>query len=274
VSEKDEKALVPVEQKMVLFYGDEVVAVRVESGEIYVPVRPLCEALGIDSSAQLRRIGRDPVLSQVSSGVVVMASPLTNNPYANPQEMTCLPLDFLSGWLFGINANRVKEEIRDRLIRYQRECYKVLAEAFEEGRLTAEPDLEQLLRQADNEAVQAYQMAQAIVKLARNQLLMEARLTGRIDDHEERLEQIEITLGDPDRFITPKQASQISQAVKAVSIVYGKMTKRNEFGAVYGELYRKFDITAYKEPPAAKFRAAMDWLSEWYQTLTDDEVPF
>jgi hypothetical protein len=103
---------------------------------------------------------------------------------------------------------------------------------------------------------------------------MEKRLTGRLDDHEERLEQVEITLGNPDRFITPKQASQISQAVKAVAIVYGKMTKRNEFGPVYGELYRKFDITAYKELPAIKYRAAMDWLTEWYKTLTDEDVPF
>jgi hypothetical protein len=36
----------------------------------------------------------------------------------------------VNGWLFGINANRVKEELRDRLIQYQRECYRVLADAF------------------------------------------------------------------------------------------------------------------------------------------------
>ena len=32
--------------------------------------------------------------------------------------------------LFGINANRVKPELRDRLITYQRECYQVLSAAF------------------------------------------------------------------------------------------------------------------------------------------------
>lgn len=44
--------------------------------------------------------------------------------------MQYLPLDYLNGWLFGVNANRVKEGIRDNLIRYQRECYRVLADAF------------------------------------------------------------------------------------------------------------------------------------------------
>jgi hypothetical protein len=44
--------------------------------------------------------------------------------------MLSLPLDYLNGWLFGINVNRVKAEIRERLIPYQKECYRVLAEAF------------------------------------------------------------------------------------------------------------------------------------------------
>lgn len=46
------------------------------------------------------------------------------------REMTCLPLDMLNGWLFGIDANRVKPEIKDKVIAYQRECFKVLADHF------------------------------------------------------------------------------------------------------------------------------------------------
>jgi hypothetical protein len=73
----------------------------------------------------------------------------------------------------------------------------------------------------------------------------------------------------------PDQASQISQAVKAVAIVYGKQTGRNEFGGVYGEMYRKFGITSYKLLPSKKFDAAMRWLADWYsQVAGSDEVPF
>ena len=66
---------------------------------------------------------------------------------------------------------------------------------------------------------------------------------------------------------------QISQAVKAVAIVLGKQTKRNEFGAVYGELYRRFEITSYKRLPAARFDEAMGFLTEWHISLTGDS-PF
>ena len=94
-----------------------------------------------------------------------------------------------------------------------------------------------------------------------------------VQDHEQRLETIEAQLAPPAHAITHSQAMQISQAVKAVAIAQGKQTKRNEFGTVYGELYRKFEITSYKLLPAAKFEEAMDFLNEWHQSLTG-ESPF
>jgi hypothetical protein len=261
-------ALVPIEQKEVLFYDDTILAVRLPDDRVFIPLRPIVERLGIDWASQTRRINRDPVLSE-EKGVVVTTTP------GGPQEMLCLPLDYLSGFLFGINASRVKSDLRDSVIRYQRECYKVLAEAFQEGRLTADPVLDELL-QSDTGAVQAYKMLQAMVKLARNQIFLEAQLdthTTQLTDHEQRLEEIESSLGDTGRNVTPDQASQISQAVKAVAIALGKQTKRNEFGAVYGELYRKFGITSYKLLPASRFEEAMKFLTEWHQDLVGN-TPF
>jgi ferritin-like metal-binding protein YciE len=151
-----------------------------------------------------------------------------------------------------------------------------LAEAFQEGRLTTDPTLDELLK-SDSDAVQAYKMLQALVKLARNQILLESQLqthTVQLADHDERLENIESTLGDTGRLVTPDQASQISQAVKTVAIALGKKSGRNEFGAIYGELYRKFGITGYKMLPARQFEAAMRFLTEWYQELTGEGLPF
>ncbi len=265
-------ALVPVEEKQVLFYEDEITAVLVEikdTRQVYIPLRPICKRLGVTWPSQLNRIHRDPVLSKKLKGVFVMNTP------GGRQEMSCLPLEYLNGWLFGINANRVNAEIRERLIRYQEECYRVLAEAFQEGQLTADPAFSDLLK-SDSEAVQAYRMALAIVKLARNQILLESRLDNHekiIGKHSERLEQIETVLGSPDHTITPDQASQLSQAVKTVAIALGKQTKKNEFGAVYGEMYRKFGITSYKLLPANRFTETMTWLTEWHQQIAGD-APF
>ena len=272
-----EQALTVVEQREVQFYGDTIVAVRVAEGQVYVPIRPICDNLGVTLAGQRERINRDAVLSEVVTSVSVTLT-------QQAREMLCLPLKYVPGWLFGINADRVKPELRDAVIRYQKECYEVLAEAFAEGRLTAEPSVAALL-DSGTPAAQAYRMAQAMLQLARQQLLLEARLAetdarlalqgGRLDAHEERLEQIESTLGDRGRFITPEQATEISQAVKAIATALHKKSGRNEYGAIYGEFYRKFGIPSYRELPARRFEEAMRFLTDWFAEATGQEgLPF
>lgn len=268
----DFQAVMPVEERIVEFYGDELVAVMVTTGEqlaIYVPLKPIADNMGLDWSAQYRRVQRDPILSEESQLIAVTA---IKSVRGNPEAL-CLPLKFIPGWLFGVNANRVREDLRDKVIRYQRECYDVLAEAFQEGRLVADESFELLLQRADPEIVRAYEVAQAVVRLARNQILLEARLEGRLDEHERRLEDLEATLGDTGHHISPAQAMSISQAVKAIALELGKKSRRNEFGGVYGEFYRRFGIPGYRELPARRFDEAMDFLREWYLTVADTKAP-
>ncbi len=273
-----DKSLSPSIQKEVLFYEDTITAVQVEfdgQEQIYVPVRPICNQLGLDWSAQYRRVNRDPVLSGAIQGVAIMATPSADGRGGGLQEMSCLPLKFLPGWLFGINANRVKPELRDKIIRYQRESYDVLWEAFQEGRLTADPAFDDLLN-SDSDAVQAYRMAVAIMKMARQQILLEARLDTydtQLSEHENRLEMLEGQLGTPESLVTPEQAMQLSQGVKSVAYELGKKSKRNEFGGVYGEMYRRYGINSYKALPKDKFESALGWLNDWLQTLIGD-TPF
>ncbi|MCA9998314.1 MAG: ORF6C domain-containing protein [Anaerolineales bacterium] len=272
----EEQDLAVVEQKQVAFYGDEVLAVRTEDGSVFVPVRPICDLLGVDWSAQRRRINRDPVLNEEMKSIIVTVS---DSYRTINREVLSLPLDYISGFLFGIDANRVKPELKERLIRYQRECYKVLAEAFHDGRLTADPTFSSLLER-DTPAAQAYKMATAIMKMAQQQLMLEAQIqthTTKLTDHEQRLEEIESTLGDPGRFITPDQAMQISQAIKVIATEIQKRTKQNEYGKIYGQLYRQFGITSYKQLPANKFAQAMTWLTDFYRQITGatgDDLPF
>lgn len=264
-----EKKLVTVEQKTVTFYDDELIAIKADDGQIYVSLRHLCESIGVARQPQVRRIRDHHVLSKGYTGGTIMIPP-GDRGGGGRQQAGLLRVDLVPLWLSGIDTKRVKEGIREKLEKYQEEVAKVLWEAFQEGRLTATPSFDDLL-QKDSPAVNAYKQALAIVELARNQILLEARL----DDYGERLERVEAVLGDPGRAITPDQASQISQAVKAVAIVLGKQTKKNEFGSIYGELYRREGITSYKQLPSHRFESVMKWLSEWYRDLTDGaDVPF
>ena len=164
-------ALVPIEQRAVIFYDDELTAVVVDvDGRqvVYVPIRPICDFLGIDWSAQRQRINRDPILSR---HFVVVTT--TKSGRGNPNVLA-LPLDYLNGWLFGINANRVNEDVRDKLLRYQEECYRVLADAFLQdtavgGWTTTSPETRAALEQIRQNAL-------AVARLAEEQLRLGERL--------------------------------------------------------------------------------------------------
>jgi len=140
-----EKALVPIGEQTVDFYGDQITIALVEidgHSMNYIPLRPICEYLGLSWSGQRERTMRDLVLSQEMRFVRVTR---TNPQGRGDPDVICLPIEFLNGWLFGINASRVKAEPQEKVIRYQRHCYRILWNAF----------YLQSLRIEDNERLQS-----------------------------------------------------------------------------------------------------------------------
>lgn len=105
------------------FRSDTLFAVERDDG-VFVAVKPISDTLGLKWSGQHERLNRDPVLSE---GIRVIGMPSVGGT----QETTCLRLEMVNGWLFGIDESRVKdEEIRQRVLAYKRECYGVLFKHF------------------------------------------------------------------------------------------------------------------------------------------------
>ena len=269
--------LQPVEQKIIVFYDDEITAVVIEGNEreVYIPLRPLVDALGLAWSGQFERLQRDPVLSEIAMSVRVTRTdidPTSRQPHTS--ELLAIPLDYLNGWLFGVNANRVKDDVRDKLIRYQKECYRVLAREFVQTAVSPT---------SSSSLMQVREMGLAIVRMAEEQMEFDRRLSHTETITRETAVTVDGLRADIEVLkartaagaaVTDAQASQISQAVKAVAMALGKQTGRNEFGACYGELYRKFGTTSYKLVQSSQFDSVMAWLNEWYQTLAHKDLPF
>ena len=127
------------------FEKSDLQIVREQSGRILVAMKPIVDALGFDWKNQYRNITEDPVLNSV------MVITTTTGADGKQYEMVCLPLDYLNGWLFKINANRYKNDYRyEIIIRYQRECYRVLADHFLLNRKQIDHDtnIENTIKQA------------------------------------------------------------------------------------------------------------------------------
>lgn len=94
--------------------------------EKLVPIKPICEALGVDTEGQRQRIQKDEILSSVAC--MTKATAADGKQY----EMAALPLEFIFGWLFSIDHSRVSESARPLVVKYKRECYHALFEYFTE----------------------------------------------------------------------------------------------------------------------------------------------
>lgn len=273
-----EKSLTVVEQKEVEFYGDDVIAVRAEDERVYVSVRHICEALGIDVQAQTRRIERHTILSAGVRWVAVLTTQLRDGEeYQQTRRTRVLRVDLVPLWLSGIRSKSVREEIRPKLERFQQEAADVLWEAFKEGRLSADDTFDELTK-ANTPEAKAYHMAKAIYDMARQQLILSNRIEIQgtaIELNSQRIESIEARLGDSTRFIDTVEQVSISQAVKTIALELGRRSGRNEFGGVWGEVYRQFQVTSYLQLPSQRFDEVMNFLRQWWESLTDGgEIPF
>jgi hypothetical protein len=126
-SSQPEVVLAPVEQETISFYGHELVAVRLEDGRIAAVLRWLCEGMGLDVQAQMRRIQRKTVLREDLVQVRVSTP-------GGLQAMPALVLHGLPGWLYGVDETRMSsDEARAGVVLFQREATDVLYRHFSQA---------------------------------------------------------------------------------------------------------------------------------------------
>lgn len=108
------------------FHGAHLYIVN-HNGEPYTPMKPIVEGMGMDWASQFTKLKQ-----RFAKGVVEITIP----SIGGKQTMICLALRKLNGWLQTISPNKVKPEIRDKVIQYQEECDDVLYEYWTKGQVT------------------------------------------------------------------------------------------------------------------------------------------
>ncbi|ASB03034.1 MULTISPECIES: phage antirepressor N-terminal domain-containing protein [Proteus] len=107
------------------FYDNELYVVE-HNNEPYVPMKPIIEGMGLNWASQFTKLKK-----RFSKGIVEIAIPSKGGE----QSMICLQLRKLSAWMLTIYPNKVKSEIRDKVIQFQEECDDVLYRYWTEGRV-------------------------------------------------------------------------------------------------------------------------------------------
>lgn len=115
------------------FHGNNLCVVNY-NGEPYVPMKPIVEGMGLTWQSQFEKLKQ-----RFSKGITEIVIPSKGGE----QSMLCLALRKLAGWLHTISPNKVKPEIRDKVIKYQEECDDVLYEYWTTGEVKKKTNFRQ-----------------------------------------------------------------------------------------------------------------------------------
>lgn len=104
----------------VKFHNDDI-----EIIDTFVSVKKLCQNIGITGlSDQYKKIKEDESFESKSLDIEINGV---------IQEVVVIPASKINGWLFSINPNKVKPEVKQKLIEYKKECFNVLNNYFNNG---------------------------------------------------------------------------------------------------------------------------------------------
>lgn len=114
-----------VNTSYVPFNGQQIIT-AMAAGVAYVAMKPIVENLGMSWSTQQTKL-----MKQISKFNCVHMNMVAAD--GKLRKLLCLPLKKLNGWLFSINPEKVRADIRDKLIQYQEECFSVLHDYWTKG---------------------------------------------------------------------------------------------------------------------------------------------
>ncbi|MCW9716751.1 phage antirepressor N-terminal domain-containing protein [Avibacterium sp. 21-594] len=107
------------------FLGKEITLVD-NNGIAYVAMREIVEGIGLEWSRQHKKL-----VNQSQKFNCVHMTTVAQD--GKNREMLCMPIKKLNGWLFSINPNKVRADLKTRLEEYQEECFLALWDYWTEG---------------------------------------------------------------------------------------------------------------------------------------------
>jgi hypothetical protein len=255
----------PIETLAVTFFEQPVLAARIADGTIFLSMRDLCAAVGLDARSQVRRLRADEDLRDGLQRLRVTTA-------GGPQDQDFLILEFVPAWITGVNRNRASVAVRERL-RYLRlfsirEVYNAIARTagLPEGTSNEIEDLEDLQR---------YDLG--IEALAQRQAALESSQTRAREawrEHEQRIRALEAQLNQP-AVLSVSQRGHIYQLVQAwaqARIEHEQVSSATAFVGCWSAIKTRYKVAKYEHIPAQQYEDCIDYINRAYHRMTGQEL--
>jgi hypothetical protein len=257
-------AMLPIELLVVTFFEHPCLAVRGTDGTIYVSVRDLCDAVGLRSHSQLRRLRADEDLGDGLRSFRVQT-------HGGPQDQEFLILEFVPTWISSVQRSRASVTVRERL-RYLRlfiirETYNAFARTagLPEGESRAIEDLQDIER-LDEATIAIAERQQHIEESQQRARSAWRELSARVQALEEKVGG-QISTGQRGHIY------QLVQAWAAARIEREPELSRMEiFQACWGAIKTRYRLSKYEHLPVTQYVDCVNYIKQAYQRLTGEEL--
>lgn len=257
----------PDRERSLIFRGKEILTADLKDGRGYVSVRSLCEAFGLDSRAQRRRLMRQQgYFAPYTANILI-------NTAGGPQPSLCLMASAIPLFLTGVELERIQnEESRSLLVAFLDEAHTVLAEHFgisERGEI-------QFLRESISRMVVEQELFEETLTKK-----VEAELTELRRAQEEKVDQIRAAFGGlrqqvtrleatagPKARLTPEHMGQLRQLVAALGGLLQEKGVAKPYPGIYMDITRMTGVSRTEDIRQEDFPKVVAFLEEQIQRLT------
>jgi P22_AR N-terminal domain len=279
-----------VDQRIVPFMGDDLVAALSAHGDIYISLPGMCQALGLQTQGQLQRIQRTDELAKGLRRI-----PLETR--GGRQRTNCLRLDKVALWLAGVETARVKGEFRAKLVAYHEELAPVALRVFlntagiSPARLapSEDPRLQALAEQIDTltDVVTFLREHMAGIEAATGQItgisirldqavsLLES-LTGeqhQLRSRQDMTEDLVARIDDRTAHLTPAHKRQVQTFVDRMVRETKQRAVPLTYATIYGRLKYRYQVGSYSEIADEAFDNVMTFLQDMLRNATSGQAP-
>lgn len=258
-----------ISTQIISFYGSELVTLKVED-VVYTAVRPIVEAIGLDWSSQSVKLGKN-------RGKFNCCDIATVGKDSKIREMLCMPLKKLNGWLFSINPEKVRADLREKVIQYQEECFEALYNYWHFGKAERKTTTDQ--RTGLRNAVSMLVGKKALMYNEAYSLVHQRFNVGSIEDlTEEQLPQAveyvhKIYLDGELIIDTPKERTHSINDARLLNIVsmwfalYNSLDLLSKIHKPLNMLNSHYGVAAYTH--ATEYRNTLGLMKRLLEPMTD-----
>ena len=265
----------PVRIESVDLDGDEIIAAVLEGEGVAVPIRLVCDALGLAAQPQSDRLREHDVLSQ---GLRVVKVPIGGRI----RSVLAIMHTHIAFWLATITPSQVRDDVRPKLVRYQKELVVVLNALYGPSIPTLALTTPAAATDTAIIPVEIQQQLAATVRELRTlrdvllaSLAEQHTTREQVDSLDGRLQTVEDVVEDLRQIvkISAVQAEYIQRAIKRIAVRYQQRTNAtiNTYERLFAQFKIDMGIPRYDALPASKYDGALAWLHRQAATLLPDD---